>query len=100
MKLGIRWFLVVATLALAPAVLQAWEHGPRVERQRLHNALRRSWCEAVRDTRRAMAQARREMRRADLGGRAGAREACRQALRTAPGGCRFRRWEVGPSSRQ
>jgi len=92
MKLGIRWFLVVATLALAPAVLQAWEHGPRVERQRLHNALRRSWCEAVRDTRRAMAQARREMRRAHLEERAAAREAYRQALRTARDARRYLRW--------
>ena len=88
MELGIRWFLVVATLALAPAVVQAWEHGPRVERQRLHNAFRRSWCEAVRDTRRAMAQARREMRRAHLEERA----AYRQALRTARDARRYLRW--------
>src|SRR4051794_3270177 len=57
MRHGIKWFLVVMTLALAPSVVQAWEHGPRIERQRLHAAFRRGWCETLRETHRAIAQA-------------------------------------------
>ena len=92
MKHGIRWFLMVATLALAPTALQAWQHGPRVERQRLHNALGRGWCEAARETHRALAQARREIRRARLEQRAMLREASREASRTAREARRYLRW--------
>ena len=92
MRHGIRWFLVVTTLALAPSVLQAWEHGPRVERQRLHSALRREWCETVRATHRAIAQARREIQRARLEQRAAVRHAYREARRAALDARRYLRW--------
>jgi hypothetical protein len=92
MKQGIRWFLIVAALALAPTVVQAWEYGPRLERLRLHNALRQGWCETVRETHRAIMQTRREIRRARLEQRAAVREAYRLALRTAREARRYLRW--------
>ncbi len=70
-----RWFLLVGTLALAPTIVQAWQHGPQAERQRLRMELRRGWNDAMRDTRRAMAAVKREMRRA--------RAEHRQAIRAA-----------------
>ena len=88
-----RWLLVVVTsLAVAPTIVQAWEHGPRVERQRLHTELRRGWRDAIRETHRAVAQARREMRRACWLERRAMRAACRDARRAALNARRYVGW--------
>jgi hypothetical protein len=92
MSLRIRWLLVVTTLALAPTVVQAWEHGPRVERQRLRMELRRGWNDAMRETRRAMAEARREIRRARVEQRQAIRGVYREARRAAREARRYFRW--------
>jgi hypothetical protein len=92
MKHQMRWLLVVASLAVAPTVLMAWEHGPRVERQRLHAELRRGWHEAIRETHRAVAQARREVRRAYWLERQAMRAVCRDARRAALNARRYVGW--------
>jgi hypothetical protein len=92
MRSGIRWLVVVTALALAPTMVQAWEHGPRVETERLRMELRRGWYDAMRETRRAMADARREIRRARLEQRQAMREAYRQARRAAREARRYFRW--------
>jgi hypothetical protein len=92
MRQRIRWFLIVATVAFAPTVVQAWEHGPRVERQRIRAEVHRAWRHAMRDTRRALAEARREMRRAHLEHRRVIREASREARRAAREARRYFRW--------
>ena len=92
MKHQMRWLLVVAALAVAPTIVQAWEHGPRVERQRLHAELRRGWQDAIRETHRAVAQARREVRRAYWLQRQAMRAACRDARRAALNARRYVGW--------
>jgi hypothetical protein len=92
MRLGIQWLLVVTTLALAPTVVKAWEHGPGVEGQRLRLELRRGWNDAMCETRRAMAEARREIRRARFEQRQAIREAYREARRAAQEARRYLCW--------
>jgi hypothetical protein len=92
MRHGMRWFLVVATVALAPTVVQGWEHGPRYERERLRIELRRGWNEAMREARRAMTDARREMRRVRAEQRQAIREVYREARRAARETRQYFRW--------
>jgi ABC-type phosphate/phosphonate transport system substrate-binding protein len=93
MKHGNRWFLVVVTtLALAPTVVQAWEHGPRIARQRWCAEVRRGWREAMRDTDRALTETRREMRRVRMEQRQAIREAYREARQAAREARRYFRW--------
>jgi hypothetical protein len=92
MRHGIRWFLMVMALAVAPTVVQAWEHGPRVERQRMRAEVDRAWRHAMRETRRALAEARREIRRAHLEHRQAIRAASREARRAAREARRQFRW--------
>jgi hypothetical protein len=92
MRQGIRWFLMVTALAVAPTVVQAWEHGPRFERQRMRAEVHRAWRHAMRDTRRALDEARREIRRAHMEHRQALREASREARRAAREARRHFRW--------
>jgi hypothetical protein len=87
-----RWFLLVSTLALAPTIVQAWQHGPQAERHRLRMELRRGWNDAMRDTRRAVAAVRREMRRAGLEHRRAIREAYCEARSAARHAYGYFRW--------